>query len=178
MVGWAAVAPPPDPWVDGRLAVGPSGIDGRGLFATAPVAAGEVIIRLGGRLVDTAELDRLIAAANAGARPYVDTVTVFEDRHLVLPPGTIAHCGNHSCDPNAWFVGGYDIAARRDIAAGEEVTTDYATSSGGPGFAMTCRCGSALCRGRITGGDWRRPELQQRYGSHWTPALLQRITDL
>ncbi|HLI02080.1 MAG TPA: SET domain-containing protein-lysine N-methyltransferase [Acidimicrobiales bacterium] len=172
------MTPPVEPWVDGRLAVGPSGIEGRGLFARAPVAAGQVIFRLGGVLVDTAELARLIAGADAGDRPYVDTITVFEDRHLVLPPGTAVHYGNHSCDPNAWFAGAYEIAARRPIATGEEVTTDYATSSGVPEWTMACRCGSVGCRGRITGWDWRVPELQERYGDRWTPALLQRIRKL
>ena len=28
--------------------------------------------------------------------------------------------------------------------------------------------------GIITGEDWRRPELQARYGDHWIPALLDR----
>lgn len=40
---------------------------------------------------------------------------------------------------------------------------------------MTCRCGTAMCRGEITSSDWRRPELRDRYGDHWTPALLARI---
>jgi hypothetical protein len=42
-------------------------------------------------------------------------------------------------------------------------------------FAMPCRCGSTLCRGRVTGTDWRRPDLQRRYGDHWVPGLLARI---
>ncbi|MEU7875338.1 hypothetical protein [Dactylosporangium sp. NPDC049140] len=29
--------------------------------------------------------------------------------------------------------------------------------------------------GVVTGDDWRRPELQARYGGHWVPALLARI---
>ena len=35
-------------------------------------------------------------------------------------------------------------------------------------------CGSPLCRGVVTGEDWRRPELQARYGDHWIPALLRK----
>ena len=33
----------------------------------------------------------------------------------------------------------------------------------------------ALCRGEVTGEDWRRPELRERYGDHWVPALLRLI---
>jgi hypothetical protein len=65
--------------------------------------------------------------------------------------------------------------ARRPIVAGEEVTSDYATSTGVADFAMACSCGFSLCRGVITGEGWRRPELQARYGDHWILALLSRI---
>ena len=40
---------------------------------------------------------------------------------------------------------------------------------------MDCVCGSALCRGVVTGLDWQRDELQERYGEHWTPGLLKLI---
>jgi len=83
--------------------------------------------------------------------------------------------GNHSCDPTLWHVDGYTLAARRDIDAGEEVTVDYATQTAESAFAMACRCGSRLCRGRVTGDDWRRADLQDRYGDHWVPALLRRV---
>jgi GNAT superfamily N-acetyltransferase len=165
-----------DVWLDHRLAVRPSQIEGRGLFASQHIPGGTVLVRLGGRLVSSAELDRLTARANADPGiPYVDSVTVYGDYHLVIPPGTDVHYGNHSCDPNTWHVGPYEIAARRDIQAGEEVTIDYATCSGASGFRMDCRCGSNLCRRRITSEDWRRPELQARYGHHWVPALWDRI---
>jgi hypothetical protein len=58
---------------------------------------------------------------------------------------------------------------------GDEITLDYATVSGADGFAMECRCGSALCRGRVTSDDWRRPDLRRRYVGHWTPVLRRRI---
>jgi hypothetical protein len=41
---------------------------------------------------------------------------------------------------------------------------------------MDCACGSPLCRETVTGGDWRRAELRQRYGEHWIPMLLDRIS--
>ncbi len=134
------------------------------------------MLRLGGRLVTSTELDRLIADAECDpSRPFVDSITIYEDAHLVLPPATIVHFGNHSCDPNLWHVKAYEVATRRDVRAGEELTLDYATSSGAEGFAMECRCGSASCRGRVTSEDWQLPELQARYRDHWTPALQQRI---
>jgi uncharacterized protein len=168
--------PPAHVWVDPSVTVAPSAIEGSGLFASADLEAGRVVLRLGGRLVRTEELARLIAEATADPRlPYVDTVSVADDLHLVLPPGTAAHFGNHSCDPNLWHEGPYAIAARRPIGAGQELTVDYGASSGAPGFSMPCRCGAAVCRQVVTSDDWRIAELQTRYRGHWVPVLEERI---
>lgn len=174
--GTVADPPEPDCWLHPDVEVRPSPIAGLGLFATAPIAAGTVVSRLGGRLVSTAALRELFtAAARDPGRPYIDTITVGADLHLVLPPRRPNGYGNHSCDPNLWWVSEYELAARRDIAAGEELTNDYATSSGEPDFVLACSCGCRQCRRFITGSDWRRPELQERYKGHWVPALQARI---
>ena len=128
-------------------------------------------MQLGGRLVQRHELEELLGTSEH----YVDTVALFDDADLVLPAGTAVHYGNHSCDPNLWHVGPYDIAARRAIAAGEELTIDYGTQSAGSGFSMACSCGSSCCRGLVTGEDWQRADLQAAYAGHWTPVLEERI---
>ena len=172
-----AEAPPKTIWVHPHVVVNDSGIEGRGLFATEDLPADEVVVRLSGRLVSTDELSRLIEHANADpSHSYVDTLTIYEDSHLVLPPGTMIHFGNHSCDPNMWHVGPFEIATRRDVRTGEELTIDYGTQTGAAGFSMTCHCGSALCRGVVSSDDWRLPALQERYRAHWVPALEDRIT--
>ena len=75
--------------MDERLVVRQSPIEGRGLFFTDELTAGTVVIRLGGRLVSSAELDALIRDADADpAAPYMDTITVYDNVHLVLPPST------------------------------------------------------------------------------------------
>ena len=139
-----------DVWVDERVVVRPSGIEGRGWFAARDIAGGDVMVRLGGRLVTSAELDELLAAGADADGGYVDTVQVAEDVHLVLPPGTKAHYGNHSCAPNLGFDGPFAIRTLRAIPAGEELTVDYATCSG-PGLVLDCGCGAAACRGRVVG---------------------------
>ncbi|HTA04540.1 MAG TPA: SET domain-containing protein-lysine N-methyltransferase [Streptosporangiaceae bacterium] len=170
------VPPQPDCWLHPDVEVRQSSISGRGLFAVGRIAAGTVVSRLGGRLVSTAQLRELFAdAARDPGHPYIDTITVDIDLHLVLPPRQPAGYGNHSCDPNLWWVGRYELAARRDLGPGEELTNDYATSTGEPDFVMTCSCGSAQCRGNVSGDDWRRLDLRTRYGRHWVPALLDRI---
>jgi uncharacterized protein len=156
-------------WLHPAIEVRPSGIQGLGLFAREDIPAGVVVSRLGGRLVGQAELDRLIAGPE-----YVDSITVGAGVHLVLPGRTDNGYGNHSCDPNTWWVGPYELAARRAIRRGDEVTNDYATSTDAAGFRMACRCGSRVCRGTVTGDDWRRADLRERYRGHWVPALLER----
>ena len=153
-------------WLHPSVAVGPSPIQGVGLFARENLSAGTVISRLGGRLVSTDELRDLLAHASS----YVDTIEVGPDLHLVLPPDMPNGKGNHSCDPNLWWSGPYTLVARRDIVAGEELTNDYATSTRSSSFAMACACGTALRRGTVTGDDWRLPSLRERYGDHWSVA--------
>lgn len=167
-------SPEADCWLHPAVTVAPSPIAGDGLFARAPVPAGTPVSRLGGRLVTGAELRRLLHATVSGGG-YLDTITVAGDAHLVLPAGQPNGKGNHSCEPNLWWGGAYTLVARRDVAAGEELTNDYATSTGEPAFTMSCRCGSAVCRGVVTGNDWGRPDLQRWYGDHWVPGLLERI---
>ncbi len=164
----------PDCWLHPAVRSGPSDIAGTGLFATAPIAAGTAISRVGGRLVSTAQLHALIAEAERTGG-YVDSIVVDEDLQLVLPPRSTSRFGNHSCDPNLWWTDAYTLSARRDIAAGEELTNDYATSTADPGFLLRCHCESTRCRGMVSGDDWQIPELQARYDGHWVPMLLRRI---
>jgi uncharacterized protein len=163
-------------WVHRHVLVGVSQIEGKGLFAAKALPAGVVVIRLAGRLVSSDELTELIERSHADpSAPYVDTLTIYEDAHLVLPGSSKVHFGNHSCDPNMWHIGPFEIATRRAVQVSEELTIDYGTQSGASGLSMTCRCGSALCRGVISSDDWRVPALQERYRKHWVPALESRI---
>jgi uncharacterized protein len=170
-LGVAGKDPDEHPWIDETLVVAESCISGQGLFATESIESGRIVMCLGGRLVSTSELQDLLV----GSTDYVDTLTVYEDRHLVLPCGTKVHYGNHSCDPNLWHAGPYDIVARRDIEAGNEVTLDYATQSGAAGFFMACSCAAAACRRAVTSEDWKLSHLQEIYAGHWVPALEERI---
>ena len=148
-----------------------SPIEGRGLVAVEHIAVGDVVERLGGVFVTDLELRRMIDSAGS----YVDSVSVYDDVNLVLPTGSPLHFGNHSCDPTLWWLDPFMLVARVDIRAGVEVTVDYATLTDDPDFRMDCACGAPLCRGEVTGSDWRRPDLQQRYGDHWVPVLLGRM---
>lgn len=161
-------------WLDPRIEARGSEIEGHGLFALEPIEAGEVVIRLGGRLVDDAEM-----AEVARSDPRYSAMQVDEERHLLMAWNDPGSRGNHSCDPNLWLAGTYELAARRRIEPGEELTTDYATMTADGGddeaWAMPCGCGAATCRGEVSSADWRRPDLRERYRGHFAPFIERRI---
>lgn len=165
-------APPAACWLTDAVIAASSPMGGSGLFAIRPIAAGDLVMRFGGELVDDAELAALMASSPG----YVDTLSVYEGVNLVLPPNAPNHTGNHSCDPNTWWADPFSTVARRDIAEGQEVTVDYGTITDSSDYRMACRCGAANCRGVVTGEDWRIRSLQQSYGDHWVPVLRDRIS--
>jgi uncharacterized protein len=151
-----------------------SGIAGDGMFATEPLPDGTIVARLRGHVVDDATLRDLLARA-AAEGGYVDTIMIDEDENLVLAPDQLIHFCNHSCDPSLWHLDTTTIATRRAVAADEELTIDYATQTTHADFEMDCICGTALCRGTVTGVDWMDPDWQRRYGDHVVPAVRQAI---
>ncbi len=143
---------------------------GHAVVACDAIAEGELIVVWSGKLVDGDEL----AALPQTVRRY--SLQVEENHYLVSltdcePPDYV----NHSCDPNAGLSGQIALVAMRDIGAGEEITYDYAMSDGSSYDEFACGCGSACCRGSVAGEDWRRRELWQRYGAHFSPYLQRRI---
>ncbi len=168
--------PPASCWLHPSVAVRPSPIAGRGLFATEDLAGGTVVSRLGGRLVDAPELRRLIEESAAGRAPYVDSIVVAEDRHLVLEPGGDNRFGNHSCDPNLGWADEYTLATMADVPAGDELVNDYAMSTADAEYVLRCHCPSYRCRQMVAGDDWRIPQLQSRYRGWWVP-YVQALVD-
>lgn len=99
------------------------------------------------------------------------TETLYkEDQHhycMDLEKGLVIDCQrvgnqartvNHSCDPNCivqkWIVRGIPrvaIFAARNIERDEEITYDYKFRCYNLENAQKCFCGSAKCRGLITG---------------------------
>ena len=88
-------------------------------------------------------------------------------------PQAVADLGpiNHSCEPTLGWTDERTLIAMRDIAAGEELTVDYATAIDDPDYVLLCHCETYRCRQVIEGTDWQIPQLQQRYAGHWHPAV-------
>ena len=156
-----------------KTEVKPSPIEGRGLFARTAIAAGEIVAVKGGHVLSRAEWRALEPALGPA------DIQITED--LVIAPSTREQregsmlFTNHSCDPNIALQGQIVFVAMRDIRAGEELTHDWATTDDDD-YTMTCRCGSTRCRGTITGKDWMRKDLQDKYRG-WFCWFLQRKID-
>lgn len=143
---------------------------GRGVFANAVIAKDELISLWGGRIVRKDELDPSMP------RFTQRVIQIDEDLYLLTNEEPEPNdCFNHSCDPNLGFFGQIGLVALRDILAGEELMFDYAMSDGGPYDEFECLCGSSACRGRVTGSDWKLPELWTRYDGYFSPYLARRI---
>src|SRR5262245_5322762 len=155
-----------------KTAVRASRIVGRGLFADAAIARGEIVCVKGGHLLTKAEFAGYKGVANDAELQIADDLFLaptdeseFEDVMMFL---------NHSCEPNVGVRGQIVFVALRDVALGEELTLDYATIDQ-DAEPMACRCGAADCRGVITGQDWRKPELQRKFGDSFAWYLLEKI---
>jgi hypothetical protein len=150
-------------------------IDGKGgrtLVVREPVEPGEMVVVWGGEVVHASQLGTLSPAQR------LLTIQVEEDLYLVSAHDGPADWVNHSCDPNCGLRGQIALVALRRLEPGEEVCFDYAMSDGSPYDQFDCGCGAACCRGRITGEDWKSPQLWKRYRGHFSPYLQRRIDAL
>ena len=143
-----------------------------GVFARQPVKKGELISLWGGKIISADEVDR-------DMENFTQQVLQIEDNFYLLTPAMEpADCFNHSCDPNVGLTGQIGLIAMRDIQAGEEICLDYAMCDGSNYDEFDCSCGVPDCRGRVTGEDWKRPELWDRYEGYFSPYLQRRIAAL
>ena len=76
---------------------------------------------------------------DAEFQAYIKTVDSYD----------AVYFGNHGCDPNTASVNDERVALR-DIAAGEELTIDYAKHSPKT-WSMRCHCGAKNCTGIVRG---------------------------
>ena len=162
-----------DSWIDPRVELQVSKIQGVGLVAQAPIRQGEIVVIWGGTVLTEADV-------KAGRARKHSTAAIDEGLYLAAladEPASPDDFMNHSCDPTVWMIDEVTLAARRDIAAGEELTADYAMWGADEDWVVgwTCRCGAAHCRGTVTGRDWRLPEVQARYRDHFSPFINARI---
>lgn len=134
---------------------------GEGVFATRPFGPGDTVLT--GVIVR--ELDHNHRHASQ----------IGEDRFV--EHGGLIPKVNHSCDPNCGIrvnaTGAHDLVARRPVVGGEEITFDYAMRNYTVDhFPVHCRCGSRLCRDRVTGWQALPADRKAEYQGLVAPYLL------
>jgi uncharacterized protein len=159
-------------YISPKAAVRDSPIHGRGLFAVEPIPRGDIVAIKGGYIYDRARRDLLPPSLGSTEIPIADGFFIGPMREDEREGGMIF--SNHSCDPNIGVQGQIVFVAMRDIQPGEELTHDWATTDD-EAYEMPCQCGAANCRRVITGQDWRRKDLQEKYQAYLSWYLQQKI---
>jgi len=134
---------------------------GEGVFATESFMAGEIVM--------VGIIEKKLSNNHSHA-------SQVDKNKYVLHAGLISKV-NHSCSPNCGIrineTGGHDFVAMREIIINEEITFDYAMRNYGVDyFPKQCRCGSEICRGRITGWKDLPVERKNKYEGFVAPYLL------
>ena len=150
----------PASYLSPKTAIRPSLIEGRGLFARRAIRKGEIVAIKGGHILDRRALARVKSKT---AQSFIQIADGF-----FIGAATAAEVRrnklfiNHSCAPNVGILGQIIFVAMRDVRAGEELTYDWAMEENIPA-RTECRCGAATCRKILTGRDWTKPALRQKY---------------
>ncbi len=149
------------------VVVAESSIHGLGVFAARPFCAGERVLRRTGRKVTPD--DPLREGEHEHHCDWLEHGGVVL---LGVPERYVNHC----CDSNSYVQqidGNTYVYARRDIAAGEEITNDYCMNSWGD-TVWECNCGSAQCRKTIHSDFFHLPVDKQL---EYLPLLMDWFVD-
>ncbi len=150
-------------------------IEGKGIFAKDVIRKGEIVAIKAGHILTLEEYKNLAEKPRHYCLQIEDNFFLGPKTVEEVPINAIFI--NHSCDPNVGFDGQITYVSLRDIKPGEELVMDYGmsftTMIAFPKFS--CKCGSQLCRKTVTGDDWKRKDLQNRYGDNFAGFILKKI---
>jgi len=162
---------PKETWINPKIKIRETVNKGKSMFATEPIKTGEKVLIWGGEYINKDKVEKTKANGKL-VMQWDDDLFSVEKRGK--DPGYFI---NHSCDSNTWMSDTFTFITKRDIKAGEEVTADYALWEANEDYVSEweCKCGSPLCRKRVTGKDWRLPEIQTRYKGYFSPLINKRL---
>lgn len=164
---------PKESWISPKVEIRESTSRGRGIFAKEKISKGEKVVVWGGNYVNE---EVALSEKEKGklVMQWDDDLYSVEERG-----DDDAYYVNHSCEPNLWMSDAHSLVARRDIEEGEEVSADYAVWEANEDYVSSwnCICGSNLCRGKVTGKDWKLSELQAAYTNHFSPLINKKINE-
>ena len=150
-----------------------STIAGQGRFAIKPISKGEIIAIRSGHIINGEQLRKNAEIIKDAEHQIADDFYLaplskdeFDDVMCFI---------NHSCNPNVGMMGNVIIVAMKDIVTGEELCLDYAMLFSNE-KTFSCKCGAKNCRSLITGKDWMRKDLQEKYENYFSTYLLQKMS--
>lgn len=159
-------------YISPKATVKESQIQGKGLFAILPIVKGEIVCIKGGYIFDRQTLLSMPDWYKAAEIQIADDLFIGPLSEQERQGSMIF--SNHSCEPNIGVQGQIVFIAMRDIKAGEELTHDWATTDDDD-YELKCNCGAQSCRKIITGQDWRRKDLQEKYRGFISWYLSEKI---
>lgn len=158
-------------WRSTKVETRKSNIVGMGEFAIEDIKKDEIVFVKGGHIITRKELS-LFEGAIDGYWPISDDLMLAAKTKEEFPQ--VKFYANSSCEPNCGLRGEITLVAMRNIKKGEELTFDYAMLDNEDN-QFECRCGSKSCRKIVTGYDWKRKDLQEKYGEYFAEYLKQKI---
>lgn len=161
-------------YISSKAAVRESSIQGRGLFAAEPIGKGEIVCIKGGSIFNRRTLQEVTKTLGPAETQIAEDFFIGPLNEQEREGSMIF--SNHSCEPNIGVQGQIVFVALRDIEAGEELTHDWATTDY-DNYEMECKCRAKTCRKVITGQDWRRKDLQEKYAGYMSWYLMEKIRD-
>jgi len=153
-----------------------SNFDGLGLFAKESIEKDEIVAIKNGHIFGIKTFEELggfnsdigRATLQIADEFFVGALNAEEIKDIMLYL-------NHSCNPNVGKMGNIITVAMRNIEAGEELLSDYATYISYPKFYMECLCKAQNCRGTIGGNDWKNEAIKEKYGKYMSAYLKDKF---
>ncbi len=146
------------------------GVKGYGSFACQGMTRGTIVATFGGTAANRRDL------ADFPEERQRRSIQIDIDLFLIGPvqrePGDSI---NHSCAPNCGMRNATQVVAMHEIMEGAELTFDYAMSDTSSYDEFMCSCSTKECRGFVSGNDWRRDDLRQRYAGFFSPYVRRLI---
>ena len=169
-------------WMNPKLEIRDTGKYGKGVFAKENIKKDEILIVMGGYIID-------IESENSLNDFQIDKPIEISEEFSFCPMVKLdmdrmpQHYVNHSCNPNSGFKGSNFMVAMNNIEAKEEILYDYAmiiasNKKSENYFEMECKCGSKNCRKIINEEGWKLKKLQKKYKGYFQWYLEEKIAKL
>ncbi|MFH0830773.1 MAG: SET domain-containing protein-lysine N-methyltransferase [Parcubacteria group bacterium] len=143
---------------------------GRGLFASALIQQGEIVLTFEGPILHLKEGQRTFGE-------YTDDHAVQCGPNSWVNPQNEARFINHSCEPNCGIKNVFTLVALRDIELGEELTFDYAMIEDS-WWKFQCGCGAPSCRKIISGYAALPQEKKEQYKGYISEWIVKKYENI